>query len=130
MPVVLIKKKKKDSRENICFGGRGFINYSKDRLSDSLTNATKEIFRSTYDPNECCDLMQTFLEDFLDQTCPRKTFQSRGKAPAWITHNIITLSNNKFWCNIKDVLPDQGSGSIEIKNPITNSALPRESQLR
>ena len=74
VPVVLIKKKKKDSRENICFGGRGFINYSKDRLSDSLTNATKEIFRSTYDPNECCDLMQTFLEDFLDQTCPRKTF--------------------------------------------------------
>ena len=95
MPIYLIRKKSKDNRAKICFKGRSYAGYSKVLLSDCLTNRVKEGFRQSADPNECWDLMEGFLLDFLDQTCPIKTFRTRDNTPAWITHDIITLSKDR-----------------------------------
>ena len=95
MPVYVIKKKDKEKRSKVSFRGRSYANYSKDLLSDSLTNRVKETFRSTYDPNECWELMQHFLENFLYKHCPIKTFRSKDNTPARITHDIITLSKDR-----------------------------------
>ena len=113
--------------------------------------------------------MEGFLDGFLNEHCPLKTFRSKELSPVWLTHDVIMLSldrdrawakalqsddendwalarrlrnwaNNavkaakanflrneletnhkdpkKFWRNIKDVLPDQSSGIIDIKNPL------------
>ena len=123
--------------------------------------------------------MESFLTDFLNNHCPKKTFRSKENTPAWVTHDIIVLSkdrdrawarakltdteddwasarrlrnwtnnaikaakgdylreelNNsrtdprKFWRNIKNVLPDQATGSINIKNPVTGVTMPRDRQ--
>ena len=178
-PVFVIKKKIKDRRPKISFRGRTYARYSKQLLSDSLTNKIKTEFRQTTDSNECWDLMEGFLVKFLDKYCPVKTFRSKDNTPAWITHDIITLSkdrdtaweqaklsgnpgdwdrarmlrnwvnnsikaaktdflNNeleqnkndprKFWRNIKGVIPDQSCGAIDIKNQLTNEAMPRDQQ--
>ena len=165
-PVYLVKKKDKDKRGRVCFKGRSYINYTKDLLSDCLTNVIKESFRDELDPNRCWDLMENFLIAFLNEHCPVKTYRSRVNTPAWISHDIVVLSkdrdkawelakktgndrdwalarrlrnwtnnaikeaksdfirdelaNNradpkKFWRNIKEVLPDQASGKIDLK---------------
>ena len=148
-------------------------------MSDALPNQIKNRFRETQDPNECWDLMENFLIKFLDDTCPVKTFRSKDNTPAWISHNIITLSKERdtawakaklsgneedwatarrlrnwannsvkaakadylrnkleenmrnpktFWRNIKNVLPEQSSGCINIKNPLSNDTLPKDMQ--
>ena len=178
-PVYFIKKKLKDVRTKICFRGRSYLGYNKELLSDCLTNEIKAEFRNTEDPNECWDLMEKFLINFLDSNCPIKLFRSKENTPAWFTHDIITLSkdrdrawakakltnldedwviarhlrnwtnnavkqakstfiqteleNNKkdpkkFWHNIRDVLPKSKSGTISIRNPLTNDPLPRDQQ--
>ena len=178
-PVFVIKKKPRDTRGTVSFKGRSYVNYSKELLSDCLTNKIKEVFRDSRDLNICWNEMEAFLENFLNRYCPIKTFRSKDNSPAWLTHDIITLSrdrdrawrdairtnieedwatarrlrnwaNNaikaaksdflqneltmnksdpkKFWRNIKGVLPDQESGSINIKNPITNDTLDRDAQ--
>ena len=178
-PVYLIKKKGRDTRSSVSFKGRSYINYSKDLLSDALTNEIKRNFRETVDPNGCWDFMEDFLNTFLDTVCPIKTYRSKDSTPAWISHDIITLSKDRdsawaraklsgsdedwalarrlrnwannsvkaakadyvrnelnenknnpksFWRNIKQVLPDQSSGSINIKNPVSNETLPKNLQ--
>ena len=178
-PIYHIKKKSRDVRDKVCFRGRTYTNYSRDLLSDALTNEIKNGFRQSTNPNECWDLMENFLNEFLDDVCPVKTFRSKSNTPAWISHDIITLSRDRdtawaqakqtdneedwatvrrlrnwannsvkaakadylrneleenrrnpkaFWRNIKDVLPDQVSGSINIKKSITNESLPKNAQ--
>ena len=178
-PIYLIKKKSKDNRPTICFKGRSYAKYSKDRLSDALTNDIKGGFRRVGNPNECWDLMESFLMGFLDNVCPIKTFRSKDNTPPWITHDIITLSRDRdtawatakttdseedwelarrlrnwtnnsikaakadylraeleqnkknpktFWRNIKHVLPEQSSGVINIKNPVSSETLPKNFQ--
>ena len=94
-PVYLVKKKPKDKRSKVCFKGRTYIGYNKDILSDSLTNEIKNSFRQTINPNNCWDLMEDFLTKFLDEHCPLKTFRSKENSPAWISHDIITLSKDR-----------------------------------
>ena len=47
------------------FKGRTYINYNKDLLSDSLTNAVKSNFNEAGDQNECWDRMENVQESFL-----------------------------------------------------------------
>ena len=76
-PVFVIKKKTRDNRKKIVFTGCTYVSYSKVNLSDALTNAEKLRFREEKDPNKCWDLMEAFLEKFLDEHCPIKTFRSK-----------------------------------------------------
>ena len=177
LPIFVIKKKQRDPRHKISFTGRTYINYSKPLLSDTLTKAIKENFRKAEDPNECWDLMETFLICFLDKYCPVKTFKVKDKTPPWITNEVIVLSQDRdrawaiakstglavdwenarglrnwtnnsvkvakaeyiraeleanvsdpkrFWYNIKNVLPDQSGGNINIVNNITGCTLPKD----
>ena len=179
VPVYLIKKKVNLHRTSVPFKGRSYIGYTKELLCDNLTNEIKTKFRNTQDPNECWELMEQFLTKFLDKFCPIKSFRTKENTPAWISHDIITLSkdrdsawvraklsgreedwaqakqlrnwannaikaaksdylnnelkNNKhdpkkFWRNIKEVLPDESSGLINIKNPLTGDSLPKNQQ--
>ena len=178
-PVYMIKKKPRDNRGDTNFRGRSYMGYTRDLLSDCLTNAIRESFRVTQNPNDCWELMENFLDTFLDVHCPIKTFRSKEKTPPWMSHDVLTLSKDrdrawvlaketnsdvdwavarrlrnwasnavkaaktnytrdqletykndpkKFWRNIKDVLPDNNDGSIDIKNPITREAMPRNLQ--
>ena len=178
-PVYLIKKKIRHTRPTLSFKGRSYVQYTKEKLSDALTNEIKKSFREAVDPNECWELMESFLTKFLDSNCPIKTFRSKDSTPAWISHDIIILSKDRdaawtkakqtnnnedwalarrlrnwannsvkaakadylkgelaenrnnpktFWRNIKNVLPDQSSGQINIKNPVNNETLPKAQQ--
>ena len=178
-PIFVVKKKLRNPRVKMCFSGRSYLGYSKDLLSDALTNDIKAEFRHSGDPNHCWNLMETFLTNFLDLHCPIKTFRTKENTPAWVTRDIIILAkdrdrawmqakltnsdedwaiarrlrnwtNNatkaakaayiqneinanssnpkKFWRNIKDVLPGQTSGNINIINPLTKEILPKELQ--
>ena len=102
-PVYLIKKKARDLRSRESFKGRSYIHYTKELLSDALTNEIKRGFRETENPNECWDMMENFLVEFLDTNCPIKTFRSKEKTPAWISHDIITLSKDRdvAWAKAK-----------------------------
>ena len=73
----------------------GDINYSKDLLSDALTNDIKSSFRREEDPNACWDHMGDFLNSFLDEHCPIKTFRSKENTPAWVTRDIIILAKDR-----------------------------------
>ena len=178
-PVFIVKKKQRDVRKEVNFIGRTYTNYSKELLSDCLSNAHKASFRNEDDPNRCWGLMENFLEGFLDKYCPKKTYSSKENTPAWISHDLIILSkdrdsayerakltnsvqdwdhakqlrnwvnnavkaakadyvkneleNNKsdakkFWKNIKNVLPDQDTGGINIVNEVSKEALPLNDQ--
>ena len=106
-PVYLIKKKLRDNRPKVCFRGRTYARYSKVLLSDALTNEIKREFRETVDPNECWELMENFLNKFLDNICPIKTFRSKDNTPAWISHDIITLSRDRDTAWAKAKLTDE-----------------------
>ena len=82
LPVYVIRKKIKDVRRQISVKGRTYVNYSKDLLSDALTNDIKSSFRREEDPNACWDGMGDFLNSFLDAHCPIKTFRSKENTPA------------------------------------------------
>ena len=94
-PVYVIKKKPRDTRGKVDFRGRSYMGYSRELLSDYLTNAVKESLRNTLDPNECWELMENSLVAFLDIHCPVKTFRSKEKKKPWISHEIITLSKDR-----------------------------------
>ena len=174
-PVFIVKKKMRDIRKKVVFTGRTYINYSKELLSDWLTNEVKLKFRKEHDPNKCWDLMSKFLDTFLDTHCPVKSFRTRESTPPWVTHELIilakdrdvawgralvsgdaedwhiakhlrNLTNNsvkaakanyvknelqthksdpkKFWMNIKNVLPDVKTGTINIVHDDTKTTLP------
>ena len=178
-PVYIIKKKAREAKANTSFRGRSYLGYSKELLSDKLTNAVKGAFMRETDPNECWDLMENFLVGFLDEYCPVKTFRVRDNSPVWLSHDIITLSkdcdvawanakitisehdwelaqrlrnwannavktakadfinqeleNNKsdpkiFWRNIRDVLPNPKTGTIDIKNSVNGESLGKDMQ--
>ena len=94
-PVFVIKKKLRDCRKKVVFTGRTYRNYTCDLLSDCLTNVEKLKFREEDDPIKCWDLMETFLFKFLDKNCPKKVFRTRECTPAWITHDLITLTKDR-----------------------------------
>ena len=52
-PVYVIKKKVRGVRGSTSFTGRKYVNYSKELLSDSLTNRVKTEFRDHINPNNC-----------------------------------------------------------------------------
>ena len=94
-PVYFIKKKVRESRRKVVFKGRTYVNYSKETLSDCLTNAIKLEFRDEVDPNKCWDLMATFLYKFLDEHCPIRTFRTTDNTPPWVTHDLIVLAKDR-----------------------------------
>ena len=93
--IYLVKKKFKDCRKTTSFVGHSYLNYSRDLLSDWLTNQIKEGFRRETDPNVCWELMENFLEGFLNVHCPKKVFRSKENTPAWLTHDLINLAKDR-----------------------------------
>ena len=94
-PIYLVKKKSKDCRKTTSFAGCSYRNYSKELLGDCLTNLIKEGFRRERDPNKCWDLMEKFLDDFLNTHCPKKIFRTKENTPAWVTHDLINLAKDR-----------------------------------
>ena len=80
-PVFIVKKKSRDHRHKLTFTGRTYVRYSKVLLSDCLTNNVKVSFRNTAEPNECWELMEAFLDQFLNTHCPVKTFRTKEGTP-------------------------------------------------
>ena len=86
-PVFIVKKKLRDVRKKEVFTGRTYINYSKEVLSDWLTNDIKLKFRRERNPKRCWDLMENSLNTFLDTHCPTKTFRTRESTPPGLLMN-------------------------------------------
>ena len=94
-PVFVMKKKMRDSRRKVAFTGHTYVRYSKDILNDALINSEKLKFREEADPNKCWDLMETFLNNFLNEWYPVRTFRSKESTPPWITHDLKVLAKDR-----------------------------------
>ena len=102
-PVFVMKKKERDRRGKNDFKGRTYINYNKDLLSDSLTNAVKSNFNEAGDQNECWDRMENVQESFLNKNCLKKVFRTKSNTPVWVTREIIMAKDrDRAWKRAKE----------------------------
>ena len=69
--------------------------YSKDLLSDALTNIIKAGFEDCVDPNECWQKMEDFLIAFLNMHCPIKVFRTKDNPPALVTRDVILIAKDR-----------------------------------
>ena len=121
----MIKKKVMDSRKTTSFKGRTYVNYNRDVLNDHLTNAIKASFRAEDNPIKCWDLMENFLCKFLDEVCPMKTYRTKECTPAWLTHDLITLSKDRdrMWVRaIQSNKPEDWAMARQFRNWSNNAA--------
>ena len=81
-----------------------------------------------WDRPSCLTLMRT--GPLLDSLGIRPTMQL-SKPNLIICKTSWKLTKKvpkKFWHNVRDILPEQSSGIINIKNPLNNETLPKDQQ--
>ena len=93
--VYVRRKKPRTFHKKIGFTGRSYRFFDKEDFQWSLIDANWEAFYQSKDPNECWDLIEEKIRDFLNHTCPLREFKVKEVREAWITDEILEEIKDK-----------------------------------
>ena len=95
LAVWALRKKVYIKREKVEFKGRSYKNYVKEDFQQYLDEYNWEFFYTLRDPDDLWHFIYVTILNYMDRTCPIKSFRVPSATEPWITNEAIEAIKDK-----------------------------------
>lgn len=93
--LLLFARERKQPSRYIKFSGRSYHDFNEDEFCLDLEAADWTLFDQAMNPDTAWDIMYSILLKIVDSHCPVKDYHISKKRPAYITPEIVALSQDR-----------------------------------